>query len=408
MNSELQKSPLALFAALGGLLVSGAPQAQPSEALIEARRHMLDPAINTLTFRSMEELFDTLRVDNEERSWRLGERLGRLDFSYTFDGETLDAEAFPERTYTNALIIIKNDEIVFERYFNNTDRDTHFISMSMAKSITSTLIGMAIDDGHIASLDDPLVEYVPELAESGYDGVTIREALLMRSGVDRNERYDFGSESQMQQLHDAAVVENRIRFVEPALELPRIHEPGRVFNYSTVETAVLGWVLERAVGQPLPAYMSERWWKPAGMESYGFWITDGPPGVGRAINGMGFNAVLRDYARIGLMMLHDGEVDGRRLLSEQWVAEATVPSSRTEPVAPESTRGYQYQWWTLTDSEAYLAVGLQGQYLYVDPATNTVVVKLSFFPPGEQRADAETEAFLRAVSRWTPGSPAAQ
>jgi CubicO group peptidase (beta-lactamase class C family) len=190
--------------------------------------------------------------------------------------------------------------------------------------------------------------------------------------------------------------------VEPALELGRLHPPGKVFNYSTVETGVLGWVLERAVGRSLPEYMEERWWKPAGMQSYGFWITDGPPGVGKAINGMGFNAVLRDYARIGLMMLNEGVANGRRLLSAEWVAQSTIPDG-TEPTSPGARRGYQYQWWTLTDSDAYMAVGLQGQYIYIDPATQTVVVKLSHYPPGQQRADAESEAFFRAVSEWGPG-----
>jgi hypothetical protein len=121
---------------------------------------------------------------------------------------------------------------------------------------------------------------------------------------------------------------------------------------------------------------------------------------------MGFNAVLRDYARIGLMMLNNGQANGRRLLSSEWVAQSTIPTG-TEPAAPGSTRGYQYQWWTLTDSDAYFALGLQGQYIYVDPPTRTVAVKLSYFPPGEQRAGAETEAFLRAASQWTPGPAAA-
>ena len=222
---------------------------------------------------------------------------------------------------------------------------------------------------------------MPELKDGAYDGVTIRQALMMRSGADWDERYDFGKESPMRQLHEAAVVENRIRFVEPALTIKPAHRPGEVFNYSTVETGVLGWVLARAVDRPLPDYMAQRWWKPAGMQSYGFWISDGPPGVGRAINGMGFNAVLRDYARIGLMMLHGGMANGRRLVSPEWIAESTTPTG-TEPVEPGSTRGYQYQWWTLTDSDAYLALGLQGQYIYVDPSTQTVVVKLSYFPPG--------------------------
>jgi hypothetical protein len=387
-----------LVAALG---CAAAVQAQPSNTLIEVRRHMLDASVNSLTFRVMDEMFDTLPVRGSGRIWHLAEQPAPLDFSYSFEGRSITAGDFLERSYTNALLIIKNDKIVFEKYLNNSNQDSRFISMSVAKSITSILIGMAIADGAITSVEDQITKYVPELAGTGYEGVSIRHALLMRSGVDWNERYDFGKESPMQRLHESAVVQNRMRFADAALELERSHAPGEVFNYSTVETAVLGWVLARAVGRPLEEYMSERWWKPAGMQSDGFWIADGPPAVGRAINGMGFNATLRDYARIGLMMLHQGEANGKQLLPPSWVAEATVPNG-TEPAEPGTTRGYQYQWWTFADSEAYCGIGLQGQFLYIDPSTGTVVVKLSYFPPGELRAEAETEAFLRAVSNWSP------
>lgn len=383
------------------VLWPGCGYAESSETLIEVRRHMLDPEINTLTFRSMDQIFDTLPVKRGGRVWTLEADAKDLDFSYSFEGEDIPAAAFAERTFTNALLIAKHGKIVHERYLNKTDETTRFLSMSMAKSITSILVGMAIEDGYISSVDDPLETYVPELKGSGYEGVTIRQALLMRSGVDWNERYDFGKDSPMQKLHNAAVVENRIRFVTPAFGAARIHPPGNAFNYSTVETAVLGLVLEKAVGKPLPDYMSARWWRRAGMQSDGFWIADGPPGVGRAINGMGFNATLRDYARIGLMMLSGGKANGKRLLSSAWVEESTVPKG-TEPTEQGSTRGYQYQWWTFTDSDAYTALGLQGQFIYVDPRADIVVVKVSYFPPGERRADAETEAFLRAVSTWNP------
>lgn len=399
----MNKASSLLGAALLAASTLGPARAEgtgPSKALIIVRQHMMDADINTLTFRSIDRMFETRAVANGGPVWKLKERPTKLDFTYTIDGTTIPAEAFAERTYTNALLILKNDRIVYEKYFNNADASTHFLSMSVAKSITSTLIGMAIVDGAIGSVEDPLVKYVPELKGTGYDGVTIRQALLMRSGVDWDERYDFGKESPMQMLHEAAVVENRIRFVEPAFSAKRIHAPGTAFNYSTVETAVLGLMLERAVKEPIEDYMSERFWQPAGMQSAGFWIADGPPGVGKAINGMGFNAIARDYARFGLMMLRGGKANGTRLLPAAWVSEATVPNN-PEPV-PESSMGYQYQWWTLTNSDAYTARGLQGQYVFVDPETNTVIVKLSYFPPGEEHASVETEAFLRAASKWQP------
>jgi len=383
------------------VVASTAVLAAPSKTLIELRRHLLDADINALTFHSIDAMFEVIRVPKAGRAAPLKEHPVVLDFTYSFEGREIPAQDFLERTYTNALLVIKNDEIVFERYLNNTTPDTHFLSMSMAKSITSILIGMAVSDGVIASVNDPIVKYVPELKGTGYDGVTIRQALMMRSGVDWNERYDFGKESPMQQLHNAAIVENRIRFTEPALHAARAHPPGEVFNYSTLETGVLGLVIAHAVKRPLPDYMAERWWRRAGMQSEGFWLADGSPPAGRAVNGMGFNAVLRDYGRIGLMMLHGGRANGVRLLSEDWVREATT-AERAERVVPRLNRGYQYQWWTFLGSDAYCAIGLQGQFLYVDPKSRTVVVKLSYFPPGEERADAETEAFLRRIALWNP------
>ena len=383
------------------LLTSAAAVAAPSPTMIELRRHLTDASINTLTFHSIDTMFATQPVPTAGKPTSMPRRPAPLDFSYTFEGRAIPATEFAGRSFTNALLILKDGRIVHEQYYNGTNERTHFLSMSVAKSITSNLIGMAVADGAIASLDDPIIKYVPSLVGSGYDGVSIRNALLMRSGIDWNERYDFGKVSPMQQLHDDSIVQNRIRFTDPAAGLRRAHAPGAVFNYSTVETGVLGLVLEGAVGKPLPQYMSERWWARAGMEADGFWLADGDAGVGRAVNGMGFNAVLRDFGRIGQMMLDGGRANGRQLLPQAWVKEATTPGT-AEPTPQRPDLGYQYQWWTISGSSAYMAVGLQGQRIFVDPATRTVVVKLSYFPPGEQRAEGETDAFLLAAARWNP------
>jgi CubicO group peptidase (beta-lactamase class C family) len=384
--------------------IAGIAIAQPSDAILKVRQRFLDADINTLTFHNIDEIFETRKVLTKGPVWNLSLKPAPLDFSYEFDGKSIPAAEFPERTYTNAIIVMKDDKVVFERYFNQTNEDTHFLSMSVAKSITSILVGMAINDGAISSVNDLIVKYIPELKGSGYHGVTIRQALMMRSGCNWDERYDFDKATPMSELHHGAIVENRFRFTSPAKSLKSIQPPGTHFNYSTVESGVLGWVVERAAGKPIEDYMAERWWKRAGMQSYAFWIADGKPGVGRVVNGMGFNAVLRDYARIGLMMLHHGEANNQRLLPGAWVSESTIPEKSNEPITPGFSLGYQYQWWTLTDSDAYIAIGLQGQYIYVDPATNTVVVKVSYFPPGEQEAEDETLAFLRAVSKWQPES----
>jgi len=384
-----------------GLLAVGVASGDVPPALQAVRRHMLDADVNAFTFHNMDQIFDTRRVDNEGPVWKLAADPHEMHFTYTHAGQTHQASEALERTFTNALLILKHGKLVTEIYRNKTDATTHFISFSMAKSITSTLIGLAVADGQIHSIEDPLTKYVPELEGSAYDGVTIRQALMMRSGADYDERYDFDHPGLASAAFEESLVRNRVRFASFAEVLTRAYPPGTHFNYSTIETSVLGWVLERATKEHIADYMARKLWKPAGMESYGFWILDGSPQVGREFNGAGFNAVARDYARFGLILLHDGKAQSRQIVPEAWVKDATDPR-QTEPIAPGVPLGYRYQWWTLPGTDAYMALGLQGQFIYVDPATDTVIVKLSYFPPGNEEQEAETIDFLRAVSAWQP------
>lgn len=374
----------------------------PTPAIQELRRHFTDASINVLTFHSIDSIFNTALVKTRPTPSILVRDEHPLDFTYTFDGKSYQADDVLERTYTNALLVMKNDKIVYENYRNFTGPKTHFLSMSMAKSVTSILVGAALEDGHIKSLDDQVVAYVPELKGTPFDGASVRDLLLMKSGVDREDNYQPPAGSPGAQLREDTMVLNRRRTVDEAFMVKRADKPGQTFRYSTLNTNILGWVLEKAIGKPVNEYMSERLWIPLGAEADGFFLTDGPPGIGRPTNGMGFNAVLRDYARIGQMMLHQGRLGNRQIISANWVKESTVPTG-PEPVTPREHQGYQYQWWTLVDSNAYMAVGLQGQFIYVDPDTRTVVVKLSYFPLTDARAYEESEAFFRAVSAWSPG-----
>lgn len=389
----------ALLLSAGLVLTTGPAWGQVSPALQEVRRHMLDADVNALTFHEMDQIFDTRRVPAGAATWKLPRVEASMNFTYQFAGQTHTAEEGLERTYTNALLVIKHGAIVNELYRNKTNEATHFISFSMAKSITSMLIGLAIADHHIHSVDDPITRYVPELKGTGYDRVTIRQALRMRSGVDYDERYDFSHPSLAATMFEESLVENKIRFAAFAKIVNRAYPPGTHFNYSTLETAVLGWVLERSTGESISQYMDERLWRPAGMESYGFFILDGPPGVGREFNGAGFNAVLRDFGRLGLMMLRGGKAAGKQVVPQEWVRQST-DARNTSPVEAGSPLGYQYQWWTLAGTNAFTAIGLQGQFIFVDPDTDTVVVKLSYFPPDNTDVEKESIAFLQAVSRW--------
>ncbi|MEO9132259.1 MAG: serine hydrolase [Sphingomonas sp.] len=391
-------APLEAQQVLPSVLSTGPVSSVPVAIQLQ-RWHMLDGDINSLMFHSMNDLFTTRTVARSGPVWQLPRADHALDFTYQYEGATYTPEQFLDRTYTNALLVMKQGKIVSEIYRNNTNERTRFIGWSMTKSITSILIGCDLAEGRIKSLDDPITAYLPELKDGGYDGVTIRQIMEMRSGVDYEERYDFTNPGVAAQNHIAALIKNVARFADPARTVKRAHPPGAVFQYKTLDTAVLGWLIERVSGgSTIAAYTAQHLWEPLGAEQDAFFIMDGPPGVGREFNGAGFNATLRDYARIGQMMLNGGVANGHRIVSAAWVKESTSPTTPPDKNRP----GYGLQWWLLGDQGAYSALGLQGQYIFVDPKSQTVVVKLSYFPPADQKSDQETAAFLAAASNWTP------
>jgi CubicO group peptidase (beta-lactamase class C family) len=375
----------------------GGPTSDVPVAVQILRWHMLDNNVSALAFRSMDQLFTTRTVARGGSEWNLPRSDRALDFTYSWQGSSVPAGQFLERTYTNALLVLKDGRIVSEIYRNNSDARSRFIGWSMTKSLTSVLIGCALQEGRIDSLDTPITRYLPELAGGGYDGVSIRHVMQMRSGVDYQERYDFANPGVAASNHISALVRNTARFADVARTLSRTHAPGIHFQYKTIDTAVLGWLVERATQGSVAAYTARCLWEPLGAEADGYYIMDGPPGVGREFSGAGYNATLRDYARFGQMMLDGGVANGRRIISAEWVRQST------EPNGPEDSRrgGYGLQWWTMGGSDAYAAIGLQGQYIYIDPSTRTVLVKLSYFPPGNTgMLEAETFAFMQAASAW--------
>jgi CubicO group peptidase (beta-lactamase class C family) len=378
-------------------LLEGEPSEVPPAVQL-LRWRMNDADINSLTFRSMDTLFNTRSVPRSGPIWRLEKSERPLEFSYTHEGQSYTPEQFLDRTYTDALMVMKDGRIVYENYRNNSNERTRFMGWSMTKSLTSILVGLALEQGKIRSIDDRIETYLPELQGGGYEGATIRQILQMRSGVSYEERYDFENPGTAASNHISALVKNVSRFADPARTIARAHGPGEEFEYKTLDTAVLGWLLERVTDGNVAAYMAQHLWEPLGAEYDGFFIMDGPPGAGREFTGAGFNATLRDYARVGLMMLDGGRGNGRQIVPAEWVTLSTQPFG---DASRGSRSGYGMQWWTFGDS-AYSAVGLQGQFIYVDPATRTVVVKLSHFPPGTQGPEVETAAFFAAASAWLP------
>lgn len=377
--------------------------AGPSAAVISMREQWLNPAINSFTFRDTDKVFESRAVPRSGPVTPLASGAPIAMPQHQSATGAMGYDAWADRTFTNALMVMKDGKVVFEDYRNKSDAATHFISFSMAKTITALLVGIALNEGKIRSLDDKAGDYVPELKAGGYGDATIRQILQMRSGVDYEERYDFGANPSLAAtIHMKAIVRNQMRFADPAVTIGKKTAPGSTFNYATLDTAVLGWILERATGEKLETYTASRLWGPLGAEAGAFWMADGPPGTGRALNGMGYNAVLRDFARLGQMMLDGGKSGGRQVIPAGWVKEMTTMIPFPAEYARKAEfKGYGYQTWQVDNEPgAYSAVGLAGQFIYVHPSTRTVIVKLSYNPPVEPEwLTGEVIDYFHAIAR---------
>jgi CubicO group peptidase (beta-lactamase class C family) len=376
-----------------GLMALASAAAAADPTLVEARRNKSDPNLAMLTYQHLDDLFDTQTVKAGARPSRLSRSATSLDaFTYTFEDKTYQWSDFFERTRANAVLVLKDGKVVSEVYRNGSDASTRFIVYSMSKSVVSMLTGIAIADGLIG-LDDAVTTHIPELKGSSYDGVTIRHLLEMRSGVKWSEAYAPGSE--LDKVRDASLNQATAYYEDYAFKAERAADPGAKFNYSTLETGVLGWALERAIKRPVPEYMSEKLWKPAGMESDGYWVLEGPEGKQRPWFGAGFNATLRDFGRLGQLMLDGGKANGRQIIPAAWVKESSTDSDKS---------GYMYLWWPLRGGEGFSARGTYGQAMYVQPASRTVMVVMSYWPgAGSQQMNREQNEVFSQVEKALGG-----
>jgi CubicO group peptidase (beta-lactamase class C family) len=380
----LAHSGIGLWVTVATLLanVPGALRAQP-----DPYPHALEPigtvrqiydgvltgelAVNT--FRNIHRLFPTRTVSRASTPMPLPRATTLLStVVFTDRGRRYDLEAYLELNRVAALLVLQDGRVKLEKYrFGNSER-TRWMSMSVAKSITSTLIGAAVKQGYITDLSDPVTRYVPSLAGSAYDDVSIRDVLMMASGVRWTETYTDPT-SDRRRLLEAQISQRPGSAMALMRGLPRAAAPGTVHTYSTGETQVAAEVLRGAVGKPLATYLSERIWSRFGMQDDAFWWLDSPNGV--EIGGSGFSATLRDYGRFGLFLLNGGVAAGEAILPDWWIREATSPKR----LLSGTRLDYGYLWWTGTTpaarrDSAYVAIGIYGQHLYVNPAANVVIV----------------------------------
>ncbi|MBK6395574.1 MAG: serine hydrolase [Betaproteobacteria bacterium] len=280
------------------------------------------------------------------------------------------------RNRTTGLLVLKDDTILVERYQYDRRPEQRMASYSMAKTVVGMLVGIAISEGRIRSIDDRADAYVPALAGTPYGETPIRHLLTMSSGIRYSETYGGSDDvAVLARLSMGRESEGGAATVAPFRT--REHAPGERFNYSSADTQVLGLVLRAATGVPLADYLSEKIWRPMGAKADASWTID-KGGYETAYCCL--NATLRDYARLGMLLANDGALDGRQIVPAQWVRAATTPPSpRFEPGQTGALYGYGYQTWIVSSGrERQFALwGLRGQNVFVDPARKLVTVNTS-------------------------------
>jgi len=304
----------------------------------------------------------------------------------------LDVDAYLAGQRAAGLIVVQDGRVRLERYGLGFDANGRWTSFSVAKSMTSTLVGAALRDGAIRSLDDKVSDYLPEMKGSAYDDVSIRQLLTMTSGVQWNEDYTDPN-SDVARFNNHKPEDGVDANVSYLRKLPRAAPAGTRWNYSTGETNLVGVLLARAIKKPLATYLSEKIWVPAGMEQQATWLLSR---TGTEISGCCVQAATRDYARLGVFILGGARVDGKSVVADGWLAEATT--KRADIGMPG--RGYGYQWWTYDDG-TFAARGIFGQGIFIDPKRKLVIVSNADWAGGARDpvAGPAREAFYRAVQK---------
>ena len=286
----------------------------------------------------------------------------------TSEGKERPLDIFLEEHKTVAFLVIHRDTVKYERYFKGYDKAQIHTSFSMAKSVVSMLIGCAIADGFIQSVDQPVTDFLPEMAKNGWDKVSLEHVLQMTSGMDFNESY-------VNPLGSAAKFYYGRRLYAATAKLKLKEEPGKEFEYMSGNSQLLGLVLERALRakgdqRTITQYLNDKLWQPLGMEYPSSWSIDRKEG-GLEKTFCCINAPARDFAKLGSLYLHKGQWEGKQLVPATWIEQSTRVDTSNG-----SSAGYQYQWWLPSAEGDFMAQGILGQFVYVDPSRDLVIVRL--------------------------------
>ncbi len=339
-------------------------------------------------FRMMDSLVDsrTIKAGGEARALETAEP---LQAELEVDGAMLSIDDYMEQQRMAGMVVLHDGKIRFEKYRIEFGQDDRWTSFSVAKSLVSTLVGAALQDGYIKSMDDELTDYIPELKGSGYDGVTVQQLLTMTSGVRWNEDYD-DPESDVAQFNNTQPVDGMNPIIVYMKTLESEAEPGTRWQYNTGETNLIGVLVAKATGKTISDYLSEKIWAPYGMGQDGEWLLNEG---GAEIGGCCISARVRDYALFGQFVLDGGKIGDTQVVPEGWFEQA---GTKQADIGIEG-RGYGYQWWTYDDG-SFGAQGIFGQGIFIDPARKLVIASNSNWPsatPEEQ--NVQRRAFYSAV-----------
>ena len=334
---------------------------------------LFDEANIIRNFSNMKEMFFSTPIPNARTSQSSNNpvvALEPLPKTFTFNGESKELQKRLDDFATTSLLVMRGNTILHETYSLGTKKDDKRISWSVAKSFLSAMFGIAVGEGKIDSIDDLVTKYVPAFKGSAYEGVKIRDVLTMSSGVKFDENYlDF--DSDINRMGRTLALGGSMDEFATSIKATA-GDAGVARIYVSIDTHVLAMVLRAATGKSLPQYLSEKIWNKVGSKSELYYLTDGD-GVSFALGGL--NLTTRDYARFGQLFLNNGKWNGEQIIPQDWVKES-ISVSAPPPADKDDPLQYGYQWWMppATDDE-YFAVGIYGQYIYINPKANMMVVK---------------------------------
>ena len=322
------------------------------------------------------EIFPTSKLSHSSKPliFKKGAPL-ELPSNFIFEDKVVKVDEYLSRTDTSALLILKDGKISYENYWLTGGKNVQWISMSVAKSFISALIGIAIDQGHIKSLEDKVTDYVPQLKNSAYDNVRIKDILQMSSGASWNEDYSDPNSDINRSSKIFAIGGSLDEF---SASLKKELKPGSYNRYNSTDTQVLGMLLREATRISVTKYMEEMLWHPMGAQDSGYWILDSK---NMEMAYAGFNATARDYAKLGELYRLGGKINGKQIIPRDWVKASVKPDAPhlmpgDNPLS-DFPLGYGYQWWVPDLSGDFSAIGVYNQFIYVSPKSNMVIVKLS-------------------------------